>query len=396
MSIANMTQRGSVQLAPAFLLAFGVGTIFIVGSEIFGKSTFARFLGTFGPLAAMLIYLTVAWQGLEQHKTNTREQVADSVYFRGFMFTLLALTSALYAVSEIDTATIVSRFSLALSTTLVGLLVKVLMTQFSTDLENRKRRLDDGLTESMTSFQKQLNKSAVMLDQHVAAVNVRIEKLAEASFEELEELAEKHRETAQTKNAAFAESMETRLTQLADHADSQRARIDVQLDTTQDQIEKMLSQLGNRMDTAGQKIAAGGAEVGNQLDNQARIIEALASRFQSIEVLLNKEEQRHAMNEQREEDQQRLAESVIDLSKVVVSLVKSTDEKEASLKSHLTNTIDESTQNIVSSLKTTATGSVDLKPIEERLDYVNRMIKLIADEISVTQRRQGRWFNNQR
>jgi hypothetical protein len=158
----------------------------------------------------------------------------------------------------------------------------------------------------------------------------------------------------------------------------------------------MLSQLGNRMDTAGQKIAAGGAEVGNQLDNQARIIEALASRFQSIEVLLNKEEQRHAMNEQREEDQQRLAESVIDLSKVVVSLVKSTDEKEASLKSHLTNTIDESTQNIVSSLKTTATGSVDLKPIEERLDYVNRMIKLIADEISVTQRRQGRWFNNQR
>ena len=156
-------------------------------SNIFGFSIFAGIVsicvGTYFaswlfnivvPIAIMLYYAYTI--NKDSSDTLSLEQKADSVYYMGFILTLVAMTSSLVALAYDDALqfnAIVINFGLALGTTILGLSIRIIWLQLSSqelsDAESilkerilkRSQALQDQTEQvvgSMTALSNQLNK----------------------------------------------------------------------------------------------------------------------------------------------------------------------------------------------------------------------------------------------
>ena len=108
-----------------FLTIFylGVAIIFYVSAD----DTDNRYLLLVAGLVLMLTYGLYAYSFLESPNLN---QIADSTYFLGFLFTLTSIAASLINLGDVNDQTItkgVSMFGFALSTTIIGLLFKIKM-----------------------------------------------------------------------------------------------------------------------------------------------------------------------------------------------------------------------------------------------------------------------------
>lgn len=97
------------------------------------------------------------------------ETIGDNCYYLGFLFTLTSLAVTLYFVVEAPSATradmipeIIAGFGVALSSTIFGVFLRVLMMQFKIDVESRERHERVELNEASRRFRAEL---AVSLDQ---------------------------------------------------------------------------------------------------------------------------------------------------------------------------------------------------------------------------------------
>jgi len=86
-----------------------------------------------GPVVMLLLYVLVA---LLYRRFRLRfDQLGDNCYYLGFLFTLTALSIALYDFKglEVQISTIVSNFGVALASTILGVLLRVLFSQMRED-----------------------------------------------------------------------------------------------------------------------------------------------------------------------------------------------------------------------------------------------------------------------
>jgi hypothetical protein len=113
-----------------FFVVFTLGAIFIVVTKAYALSQFAV---TSVPVALIVAYATAA---LATAKFRLREdRIAENCYYLGLLFTLVSLACALYAFTADAVATrkIITNFGVALSTTIVGLTLRVLISQLRED-----------------------------------------------------------------------------------------------------------------------------------------------------------------------------------------------------------------------------------------------------------------------
>lgn len=126
------------------------------------------------PIGIMLYYAYTINKDISD--TISIEQKADSVYYMGFIFTLVAMTSSLVALAyddELRFNAIVINFGLALATTILGLAIRIMWLQLSSQslsdaesiLKERILRRSQDLQDqtekivgSMTALSNQLNK----------------------------------------------------------------------------------------------------------------------------------------------------------------------------------------------------------------------------------------------
>ena len=128
-----------------FLTIFflGVAIIFYVSAD----DTDNRYLLLVAGLVLMLTYGLYAYSFLESPNLN---QIADSTYFLGFLFTLTSIAASLINLGDVNDQTItkvVSMFGFALSTTIIGLLTKIL-------LENLKPSVSDLSDNTYNEFER--------------------------------------------------------------------------------------------------------------------------------------------------------------------------------------------------------------------------------------------------
>lgn len=100
------------------------------------------------PLAVMAIYIAI---GFRLGTVDViLEQFADSIYYLGFLFTLLALVVSLYAfrADSLAIGQLVGNFALALVTTITGLASRIIITNFRSDEGSARRQLRDELEQS--------------------------------------------------------------------------------------------------------------------------------------------------------------------------------------------------------------------------------------------------------
>jgi hypothetical protein len=113
-----------------FMLLFAVGTIAIVAMK---TAQFSQLSVTAVPVAVMLLY--GAYILFTPRYRIRSDRAGDSLYYLGFLFTMVSLAYSLYEfrTSEPDTANIVTNFGIALSTTIIGLMLRVVYHQHRED-----------------------------------------------------------------------------------------------------------------------------------------------------------------------------------------------------------------------------------------------------------------------
>lgn len=126
------------------------------------------------------------------------EQIGDNCYYLGFCITLASLAYTLYALGSAGTdaallGDVISGFGVALSSTVVGVMARVVLLQFRVDLAARDKEARSELNQVVRLFGAEMQKSVVStretitqirqtLEEHNAATIASNEKM-QASFD---------------------------------------------------------------------------------------------------------------------------------------------------------------------------------------------------------------------
>lgn len=123
------------------LLAFAAGTLGGIALKLAGVHP----LWSAG-FAALVLCVYAAVTYFTTHLRIDPEVIGDNCYYLGFLFTLTSLSVTLYFVVEAGAADrsqlipeVISGFGVALSSTIMGVFLRVLMMQFRADLVARER-----------------------------------------------------------------------------------------------------------------------------------------------------------------------------------------------------------------------------------------------------------------
>ncbi len=165
-SLENLNYRN------IFGLAFVLGTISIT---LGWKLDSLYLCGVVLPILCMLAYSSLGF--IEKKNDTLIEQFADSIYYLGFLLTLVALIVSLVDLSEAEYSLngVGSRFGIALATTVLGLFLRIILTNFRESFSDKKVILEEQLAKSMKDFSYQVQIQARTLRTTTDLYNTSIE-----------------------------------------------------------------------------------------------------------------------------------------------------------------------------------------------------------------------------
>ena len=130
----------------------GIASIFFVRTFTFDSLIFQMTV----PGLVIVLYSVLIFQ--KGKNVLSQDQLGDSVYYLGFILTLWALILALYDLSEDPKAEdIISKFAIALVTTVVGIFVRVFMSQFAPAQEDINEMSEKMLSDTALNLKTQLD-----------------------------------------------------------------------------------------------------------------------------------------------------------------------------------------------------------------------------------------------
>jgi hypothetical protein len=224
------------------------------------------------------------------------DQLGDNCYYLGFLYTLASLSMALYqfatasAVDDTDAISqIVANFGIALASTIVGILLRVLINQARKDVIETEKDARMALTEAMVNMRVQLDDAVIALRSFCAqtqqaasdaiaenarqantALDLSVSKIAETSVAVLNRIEE-----------AFGEFNENtkKLNQVA-------AGTVLALETLIDRLESMeppSDLISKRLDLVFQSAEAAGQMLRGRLEADQASIATVGERIREIE-----------------------------------------------------------------------------------------------------------------
>lgn len=165
-----------------------------------------------GPVVILLLYLATA--SLYRRFRLRFDQLGDNCYYLGFLYTLTALSIALYDFRglDVDISTIVSNFGVALASTILGVLLRVLLSQMREDpieVEEQSRyelaQASALLKNELYASVRDMNSFRGLLQQSIAQ---SFDEVSEKSKESILRAAEELSEAARNINQEIAERNE--------------------------------------------------------------------------------------------------------------------------------------------------------------------------------------------
>jgi hypothetical protein len=188
-----------------FLIVFASGAVSIVALKRLGLS---QLQVTAIPVALLLTYAAVVafvpWFRLRD------DRAGDACYYLGFLFTLVSLASALHEFAQIQRSaeTLVADFGIALATTMVGLLLRVLFAQMRADPVEIEREARVALSEATSRLRAELDNSVLELESYRRGTLLSFQDLTTEIAERQRALMGEHIELLGIAVRKAAESME--------------------------------------------------------------------------------------------------------------------------------------------------------------------------------------------
>lgn len=162
-------------LDKAFLgSAFAAGATGVIGLKLYGAEIW--WPAAFSALV-LIAYALSTW--FNRNLSLEPEVIGDNCYYLGFLFTLISLGMTLYQMGGAGAEAsilrdVISGFGVALSSTIVGIFLRVWMMQLRTDVVSRDRQARLELNDAGREFRQRLLESA----SHIKAFSTEAVQLA--------------------------------------------------------------------------------------------------------------------------------------------------------------------------------------------------------------------------
>ncbi|NEJ94354.1 hypothetical protein [Rhizobium ruizarguesonis] len=241
------------------------GMIFIMTAKTLEWNSW---IVTLVPIILMATYFAACvgiLKGLRLHN----EQAGDNLYYMGFLFTLTSLGASLFRFSAgASVDDIVQNFGVAVSSTIVGVTLRIFFNQMRRDPLDVDRTVRHELTEMTRRVKTELNSSArefssyrrisnQMLtegfeeiarqaERNGEAVLKSIEAMTKDSIRPIQEAAERLSAIVETNNRMVEERAKANV----DMADAALAR----LDATASRLAEIVTAFGSQVETTGQRL----------------------------------------------------------------------------------------------------------------------------------------------
>ncbi|MBU2956804.1 hypothetical protein Q4511_16095 [Paracoccus sp. 1_MG-2023] len=338
------------------------------------------------------------------------ETIGDNCYYLGFLFTLTSLAVTLYFVIEAPSASradlipeIIAGFGVALSSTIFGVFLRVLMMQFKVDVERRERRERLELNEASRRFRTELGISLDLIKafsveslQHGAE---RESRMQEAFDKLLADMQLELLQSAQQFGPALRESVqkqtETSLTMVSTAVNESSALAANSIRTAMTEMTAIAAELSSQNTEAAERVGKSVAVLGttaeaissNSATTLARLLETQESTSRLAETFSREvSEGTDAMTRAMKNARQRLengAQGFSDVAGRAGALLEEGTEKFARSFDNASKTVDDAGMRLAQSTDTVTEGFAARaeKVLDDGSERVSRSFALTIDKI---------------
>ncbi len=211
------------------------------------------------PISCMALYVGLGYS--YSVESLFLEQFADSVYYMGFLLTLIALVMSLYFYQgdALESGLLVANFSLALLTTIFGLAVRILINNFQVDLESAERHMMNEVEHAASELVRKAKLISMQLEVSQQETHVAIRKTIENAGVGMLQTATTLDEFAESTRAAMQKNMQS---------------VDESIQQTIQQFEANIQEISMPEQVLAEKMSAP--------------LDRLVNRLDEYQVLLNK------------------------------------------------------------------------------------------------------------
>jgi len=177
-----------------FFITYVVGAVIIFLNPNFLGEFTSAFLLTILMVTYLISILVV------KKKTNTfirDEQMGDSFYYLGFLFTLTALVFSLFSLGTDGIDDLLKKFGVAITTTLIGLIGRIIMSQFRESLDEIKEKAESQISAAARKLNVQLESSINILREQSIIIAKNTDKTLQDSSLSLRRFMEENNKILQ-------------------------------------------------------------------------------------------------------------------------------------------------------------------------------------------------------
>ena len=177
-----------------FFITYIIGAVIIFLNPNFLGEFTSAFLLTVLMVSYLISILIV------KKKTNTfirDEQMGDSFYYLGFLFTLTALVFSLFSLGTDGIDNLLKKFGVAITTTLIGLIGRIIMSQFRESLDEIKEKAESQITTAARKLNVQLESSINILREQSIIIAKSTDKTLQDSSLSLRRFMEENNKILQ-------------------------------------------------------------------------------------------------------------------------------------------------------------------------------------------------------
>jgi len=204
MSYEKLQQGLIHDVRQMFIFALSGGVLSVCLPQYFNLPLLAVVL----PLLCMIIYTWVGY--LHSVESAFMEQFADSVYYLGFLLTLVALVVSLYFYQSdsLEASLLTANFSLALITTIFGLAVRIFINNFQLDLNSIERQVMTEVEQAANELVRKAKLISMQLDVSHQETQVAIQQSIAQAAEGMQKMALLMEENTQASTAALQNNIQ--------------------------------------------------------------------------------------------------------------------------------------------------------------------------------------------
>ena len=265
----------------AFFITYVIGALVI----IFGSKFPGAYTSTIVLFGLMMTYLFgIIFLNRKLNTFVRDEQMGDSFYYLGFLYTLTALAVSLFTIDE-DFNDLLKNFGIAITTTLVGLIGRIVMSQFRESLDEMKEKAEAQISDSARKLNTQLSISINILKDQSVNISKNTDRALQDSSLSLRRFMEENNKILQESTAKSKDVIDE-FNASASEVTSKISRINIptgKFEKFQESVDGIVSTLNDL--EAGLKKSSAESEIHKVTEN----FKSLNSSISSQSKLLNDE-----------------------------------------------------------------------------------------------------------